>query len=132
MLPSDVVRRQLRHVRVSRGLTQKGLAKRLSELGYPMESLTVARIEHGRMKRLSLDDVFAFAYALNVSPLFLMQSQEAVKVVPDVEPVDQVALRSWLRGYEPLPGQEVQHFNRELPPDELNDLRIAALPHHHR
>ena len=140
--PSEVIRRRLREVRDSRRITRDELSDRLEAIGYPIEALTLARIETGRMKRLSVDDVFALAYALDVSPLFLMLpyggrlvvyegqtvwlSDETVEVAASVQPVGSHMLRDWLRGNETLPGQDASRFNRELPPDELANLRAAA------
>jgi transcriptional regulator with XRE-family HTH domain len=140
--PSGVIRRRLREIRDSRRLTRKQLADRLEAIGYPIEALTLARIEGGRVKRLTVDDVIALAYALDVSPLFLMLPYEGelrayegetiwltdgtVEIGANVQPVDPHMLRDWLRGNETLPGQDASRFNRELPPDELANLRVAA------
>jgi transcriptional regulator with XRE-family HTH domain len=140
--PSDVIRRRLREVRDGQGLTREKLSDRLEAIGYPIEALTLARIEGGRIKRLSVDDVFALAYALDVSPLFLMLpyggklddydgqtvwlSDTTVEIAANVPPVGSHMLRWWLRGRETLPGQDSSRFNRELPPDELESLRAAA------
>lgn len=140
--PSNVIRRRLRELRGTRRLTRGQLSERLEAIGYPIEALTLARIEGGRTKRLSVDDVFALAYALNVSPLFLALpyggetrdyegqtvwlSNETVEVATQVQPISPDQLRDWLRGAEPLPGQNRADFYRELPPDELSRVMRAA------
>jgi transcriptional regulator with XRE-family HTH domain len=140
--PTEVIRRRIREVRDSRLLTREDVSERLAAIGYPIEPLTLARIETGRMKRLSVDDVFALAYVLDVSPLFLMLpyggeprqyegqtvwlSDATVQIAANVQPIGVYGLRAWLRGHETLPGQDDSRFNRELPPDELANLRAAA------
>jgi hypothetical protein len=98
-------------------------------MGFAMDWTTIRKIEDGRKKTIPLDYVFAIAYALDVSPPFLLlpDAKEHVAVAPNVEPEDNVRLELWLRGDEPLPGQDRRRFLRELPPDRLTQLHKAAL-----
>jgi transcriptional regulator with XRE-family HTH domain len=138
---SDVFRRRLREVRKARGLTREELAERLREIDYVLEPLTLYRLEAGR-KRVALDDVVALAYALSVSPLFLLLPYgraevvryagvethaygDTVEIAPNLQPFGHYSLRDWLRGEEPLPGQDVADFFQQLPPDVLA-TRIQA------
>ena len=73
----------IRAVRERRGLTQQQLSVRLGELGRPMLASAVAKVEAGD-RRVDVDDLSAFAVALNVSPARLL--------VPDVEEADEVRM----------------------------------------
>jgi transcriptional regulator with XRE-family HTH domain len=110
-------------------MTRRQLAARLAEIGVAMDRTTITKIEQGRKKAVPVDDVFAIAYALDVSPAFLLlpYAKEHVAVAPNLGPVDNLRLELWLRGDEPLPGQDRRRFLRELPPDRLTQLRKTAL-----
>ena len=111
---SGIFRRRLREVRDGRRMTRVELSARLDEIGHPIDALTIARIENGRAKRVHLDDVVALAYALDVSPLFLLLPygkgetvpvdgleipvyDDLVTIASGLDPIDHYALRSWLR-----------------------------------
>jgi len=127
--PNAVFRRRMQQVREQHPMTRRQLAARLAEIGFAMDRTTITKTEQGRRKTVPLDDVFAIAYALDVSPAFLLlpYAKEHVAVAPNVGPEDSVRLELWLRGDEPLPGQDRRRFLRELPPDRLAQLRKAAL-----
>jgi hypothetical protein len=110
-------------------MSRPQLAARLAEIGFPVDWTTIRKIEEGRKKTVPLDSVFAIAYALDVSPTFLLlpDAKEHVAVAPAVEPEDNLRLELWLRGDEPLPGQDRRRFLRELPTDRLTQLHKAVL-----
>ncbi len=72
-------------VRRKRGLSQQQLAGRLADLGRPMQASAVAKVESGD-RRVDVDDLAAFAVALNVpvARLLLPDVDEdgLVEVVP--------------------------------------------------
>lgn len=130
--PSRVLGEQVRRVRVRKGwTTQQALADRLKALGYDMDRSAVARLETGK-RGVSLDESFAIAAALEVSPLSLVlprNEDEPVSVAPDLT-VSTAAAREWLRGEEPLPGQDRQFFEQESPTfwvEALGWRRMRAL-----
>lgn len=61
----------IERVRKARGLNQKQLSERLAEVGRPMLSTVVSKIERGE-RRVDVDDLVALALALNVSPATLL------------------------------------------------------------
>ena len=65
------VARRVKEIRGERRLTTDDLAKHVTELGQPMRSTTVTKIERGQ-RRVDVDDLVALAIALNVSPLALL------------------------------------------------------------
>src|SRR5215217_3344912 len=83
----QAVSENIRAVRERRGLTQQQLAARLGELGRPIQASAVAKVEAGD-RRVDVDDLAAFAVALNVSPARLLvpdvDQDEDVRMVPDL------------------------------------------------
>lgn len=115
-------------------MTRRQLSARLRELGHPIDTTTIEKIETGRKKTVSLDSVFAIAVALDVSPLFLLlpyQEGEQVAAAPNAEPDTIWTLELWLRGDDPLTGQDRARFYRELPPHRFEKVRDAALGLYH-
>src|SRR3954454_22931103 len=102
--PAVVFGKRVAAVRLDRGWTQARLAERLRELGYALPREALARLETGK-RGVSLEDVFAIAYALDVSPLHLIvpvDDAPRVIVAGGVQPADPGDLRRWVRGEEPL------------------------------
>lgn len=130
--PSVVFGEQVRGVRLRRGLaSQQRLVDRLGELGYAVDRSTINRLENGS-RGVSLDEAFAVAAALGVSPLSLMlplEMGQPVAVAPGLT-VTSAEARAWAKGDEPLPGQDPQFFEHERPVewvDVLVQRRIQAL-----
>lgn len=115
--PSHVFGEQVRGVRTRKGWTsQQRLADRLGALGHEVDRTAVTRLETGK-RGVSLDEAFAIAAALEVSPLSLMlprAPEEPVAVAPRLT-VTTKAARAWAQGVEPLPGQDRQFFEQESP-----------------
>lgn len=63
--------------RLERGLSQRQLADRVTDLGRPMSNTMLSRIERGR-RRCDVDDLVAIADALVVSPLALVREPSAL------------------------------------------------------
>ena len=68
---SEAVPRQLLKWRIHRGLTTQRLAAMMEELGEPLHASAITKVERGDRK-VSLDEVFAFAAALAVPPVLLL------------------------------------------------------------
>jgi transcriptional regulator with XRE-family HTH domain len=98
--PSEAAAEELRRVRMRKGWNQQQLADRLYELGAPTDRATISKIETGD-RRIALDEVFWFAYALGVSPQALILPRRfgsSVAVTPTTSLETPLAL-DWLRGY---------------------------------
>lgn len=100
--PSEVLPGELRALRRHRGWTQQELADQLEELGASIDRSTVAKIESGG-RRLTIDEVFLFAAALEVSPLALLlpRREEVIAVAPKLNASSTDVLQ-WARGVHPL------------------------------
>ncbi|WP_159327209.1 helix-turn-helix domain-containing protein [Streptomyces tendae] len=59
-------------LRTERGLAQRQLADRITDLGRPMSNTMLSRIERAQ-RRCDVDDLVAIAEALLVSPLVLLE-----------------------------------------------------------
>lgn len=122
--PSECFAIQVKDTRLRKLWSQEKLAERLTELGSPTDQATVARTERGK-RNVSLDDAFAYAAALEVSPLFLIlprgDDEPPIAVTPFMAttPADG---RRWLRGERPLRGQDRQFFMAAMPESEWNWL----------
>lgn len=113
----------VRVVRERRQVSQQALSVRLADLGRPILSTGIAKIEAGD-RRVDVDDLLALAAALNVSPALLL--------LPDGGEDDPVAVTErltrpawsvwmWVEGLYALPLE-----NGEVDPDAdmaLHDLR---------
>jgi transcriptional regulator with XRE-family HTH domain len=106
--PSEAAAEELRRVRTRKGWNQQQLADRLEELGAPIDQATISKIEKNR-RRMTLDEVFAFAYALGVSPRALMLPRaygSEVSVTPATTLTTEQTL-DWLRGFYYAQGRDL-------------------------
>jgi transcriptional regulator with XRE-family HTH domain len=116
---------RVKQVRERKGWKQHDLSRRLGELGYPMDRVTLSKIERGglRTRNVKLEEVLAIALALEVSPVFLIvpYEQEArLQVAPNVRPSTGAVARGWVEGRWTLTQEEDQRFFfTEQPPERL-------------
>ncbi|WP_330354462.1 helix-turn-helix domain-containing protein [Streptomyces chartreusis] len=101
----EVVRQNVETLREEQNLSLVGLSRRLAELGRPIPTLGLSRIENGE-RRVDADDLVALAAALGVSPVtLLLPREDPAKPVALAEhltaPSWQVAWR-WMHGEVPL------------------------------
>lgn len=64
--------RAVQHYRERAGMKHDELAKRLRDIGQPMQRTTLINIEQGRRKTMSVPEMFALGYVLDVPPVMLM------------------------------------------------------------
>jgi hypothetical protein len=109
--PSDFVGPNVRRFRELRGYkSQRALVERLHELGATMtgwNQVKIHRLETGKTQRVTLEDLFELALALDVSPLQLIVPHGDAATIPHVTvggSVDRSALdvKQWVRGVQPL------------------------------
>lgn len=74
---SDHVRQNIRNLRTEQGLRLADLSEMLKEQGHPLELNTLSRVEQGK-RAIDVDDLVAFARALDVSPARMLDDPEAV------------------------------------------------------
>jgi transcriptional regulator with XRE-family HTH domain len=101
--PEETFQRRLPEARKAQGVSQRDLVARLAHIGHDMNQAAVTRIERGSRK-VSVDEAFAIAVALDVAPLSLflpIAGDEPVKLAPRREEAPAKA-RRWARGAVPL------------------------------
>lgn len=146
LMPSQAFAQRQREARLSLGVSQAALARRLAELGYPLSRKAVNEIEHGK-RRVTLDDALAIALALGVAPVNLLVPFEkpeilsveaaesgifepsAVLAIGSVR-VDPVSARAWIRGVETVGEATMEerfrfHVQQIPPPQRYRAERIA-------
>jgi transcriptional regulator with XRE-family HTH domain len=98
--PAEIVARRVKETREARGWTQAELARRLEDIGVAGASRpTVSKLEGGRYRGVSVDDLIAYAGALGVSPTDLLAPSEdmaPVAVAPRLR-FPAVLVRRWIR-----------------------------------
>jgi transcriptional regulator with XRE-family HTH domain len=122
---SELVGRQIEAARerLQPRVSQTQLSLRLRDLGVELDQSAVARLEAGD-RLVTVDELFAIAAALGVSPLYLLSgdlTNEDVPVTPGVERTPS-GMRFWLRGELPLNESDAETFF-ELVPNEERLLR---------
>jgi transcriptional regulator with XRE-family HTH domain len=108
MSPSEAAAEELKRVRTRKGWNQQQLANQLADLGAPIDRATISKIETGD-RRMTLDEVFWFAYALGVSPAALMLPRafgSEVSVTPATTLTTEEAF-DWLRGFYFAQGRDL-------------------------
>jgi 8-oxo-dGTP diphosphatase len=112
-------------LRAARRLSYRELADRLEELGRPIPTLGLSRIEKGN-RRVDADDLIALAIALRVNPSALLLPRPDTGVGEDVielTPMVRASARDawdWADGRNPLPQPGA------------NGLKLADFEHHAR
>lgn len=114
-----VFAQRLREMRDTRGWTQQDLADRMRELGYPMDRASIVKIERlapesrgrgAKARKVSIDEVFAFAAALGVLPGALLHPPDDVAIAPGLE-LDSVLFDAWTSGWLPLRRDEIDVYS---------------------
>jgi transcriptional regulator with XRE-family HTH domain len=94
---------------------------------------TIAKTEKGE-RSVTLDETLALAAALDVSPsrLFLPTKGLARVAITPERVVSPRVARQWVRGQQPLPGQDEQTFRTDVSDDErqaMQEISVQALLH---
>jgi transcriptional regulator with XRE-family HTH domain len=117
---SEVIGRQIRKAREDRRLSQDDLAEKI---GSPFDQATVSLLESGK-RRATVNDIYAVAVALRVSPLWLLSgayTNESVPITPDL-PASPAKVQFWLKAEAALDAESQELFF-ELVPDEERLMR---------
>lgn len=81
MATGEAVRENVRRLREGQNLTYAALSRRLDEIGRPIATLGLSRVEAGE-RRVDSDDLVALALALRTTPAYLLMPD-----TPDEEDV---------------------------------------------
>lgn len=128
--PSEVFVEQMRIQRARKGWTQKQLAARLAKLGFVVHQSTIGKWEAGE-RRISLDEALAISVALDVDPAHMVAgsysdlafSRPSIALSSQTPPVSARQMRMWLRGQQPVWGQDERRYYTEVGPDEWRAMQ---------
>jgi transcriptional regulator with XRE-family HTH domain len=118
--PSETLARRVRDLRRRRGWSAQDLAERCEAAGVPeLTRSLIANIETGRRRGVTLEEAMTLAYVLDVAPvhLFVPVEEQWFLVAPTCV-VGAGLAREWVRGHQPLPGQDQQSYRAEVPDEE--------------
>ncbi len=120
LAPTRALAARVRELREKRRLTAAQLAAAMTRAGIKWDRSTVAKLETGRRENVSVAELLALAYVLEVAPVHLLvplDDDQLYQVTPGrVEPARSV--RRWVRGAVPLDGTDPRAFWSEVPADE--------------
>ncbi len=109
----------MREVRKRKGWSAQQLAAQLAGVGLAWDRSIVANLENGRRSSVSVEELLALAYVLDVAPVHLLVPLEEVHYA--VTPQWQTSsgrVRRWVRGEHPLPRTDPRVFFSEVPQQE--------------
>lgn len=115
---------RVRELRRNRGMSAQALSERMNAVGVPWDRHIVANLETGRRAAVTVEELLALAYVLEVAPVHLIVptdgDDEPYRVTPaGVPEVTRSRVRHWVRGFQELPGQDHRRYFSEVPPHEF-------------
>ncbi|MBB4711150.1 transcriptional regulator with XRE-family HTH domain [Streptomyces luteogriseus] len=128
----------VRRLRTARGMSLRALAAELKEIGHPLSSDALNKIENGRtpapgteepkqVRRVDVDELMALAQALRVSPMSLLlpwtETPNTPAEVTAAGTVEARAAWEWANGQKPL-----TVWNEEDRYGELLRFRVDSTP----
>ncbi len=127
--PHRVIAARMKELRKARGWSAAHLAKEMTSVGVPWDRSIVANLELGRRATVSVDELFALAYVLNVAPVhFVVPTDDDgpdYQVAPGAHPVTLAEARAWIRGQRPLGDRRL--YYGEMPRNEFYPEALARL-----
>lgn len=117
MGPTEIVARRVRALRAERDWSAQQLADELNKIGVDWNRGVVSKLETGRRESVSVGELLALAYVLDVSPLTLLLPRENVeyRIAPELAELA-VRVGRWLIGLRPLPLRTVDPDARPVHP----------------
>ncbi|WFE45013.1 helix-turn-helix domain-containing protein [Verrucosispora sp. WMMD1129] len=132
--PHRVIADRVRDLRKKRRWSAAQLAAELQEVGLRWDRSIVASFELGRRASVSVEELLALAYVLDVAPVHLLVPPDKASdsgpfylVIPSFGArLDEA--RDWIRGREPIVGQDPRSFFAEAPEVEskMTPADVAA------
>jgi transcriptional regulator with XRE-family HTH domain len=101
-----VISANLRRARNARGWNVRKLADRLRDIGAPMSLSTISETENAATtgRRVTVEAALRFAVALNVPIIDLLTPETgSLDIAPDVPPIPNHGVASWVSGTDPWP-----------------------------
>jgi transcriptional regulator with XRE-family HTH domain len=129
VIPSEAVARSIKRIRQQRGWSAQELADRCAATGTPkLTASVIANIETGRPKDgertrlLTVDELLAFALALDVPPVILLfpdldlEHPDPLDVTPGVSVADPMRVATWMSGATSASGLPTAGYTRAAAP----------------
>ncbi|MEU1813432.1 helix-turn-helix transcriptional regulator [Micromonospora aurantiaca (nom. illeg.)] len=119
--PTQVIRLRVRELRAKQGWSAERLAAEMTKVGVAWTRVVVTKLETGRRPDISVVELLALAFVLDVAPIHLLvpvaDGHVLYRVTPELStPADQA--REWVRGRSPMPGQDPRRYFAEVPERE--------------
>src|SRR5690606_3552306 len=100
--PHEVIASRVRALRKGRGWSAERLAKEMSKVGVPWERMVVTKLETRRRKSITVEELLALAYVLDVAPVYLLlpvnDERAPYAYTPD-RTAEVWRVREWVRGH---------------------------------
>ena len=124
--PEEVIARRVQDLRKAHGWTAARLGEELTaRTDLKWDRNIVANLETGRRRIVSISEVLALAFVLDVAPVHLFVPLEDARpyAVTSGLVLPSVAVRRWVRGWPHsmgLPGMNQRRYLAEIPESEDN------------
>lgn len=130
--PHEVIADRVKALRKGRGWSAERLAEAMAAVGIPWTRVVVTKLETGRRPGVSVEELFALAFVLDVAPVHLLvpidaEAKAPYRVTPEVDPAAAWYVRRWIRGEHPITGVDKRRYFAEIPEDEWRPP-IEGLP----
>lgn len=120
-LPTRVVAERVRELRKRHGWSAERLAGEMKAVGIPWERMVVTKLETNRRSSVTLEELLALAYVLDVAPVHLLvpvNGDEPYEPIPGL-PVRLDLARKWIRGQHPIGDVDLRIYGSEVPAEEF-------------
>ncbi|WP_435589784.1 helix-turn-helix domain-containing protein [Micromonospora aurantiaca (nom. illeg.)] len=132
---TELIARRVRKLREGKGWSATELAAAMTAAGVKWDRSVVANLETGRRRSVTVDEMFALAYVLDVAPVNLIAPVDDewadYPVIAGVE-THGIKIRDWIRGVVGLPGQDKRRYYAEVShvETEIRDRLVAEMIAH--
>ncbi len=128
--PHRVIAERVKEIRKARGLSGDRLAREMTKAGVKWDRSIVANLENGRRSIVTVEELLALAYILDVAPVHLMVPLDMdswYAVTPASYATTSGRVRAWIRGLFALEGHtdERKYFS-EVPNAEWTPPRTLS------
>lgn len=121
MNPTEAVVSRMRELRKKRGMTAEQLGAAMTGAGIPWNAGVVTKLETNRRKSVSVDELMALAYVLDVAPVHLLVPvDDSVEYQPFPQHIPYPAkhIRGWVRGHVGIGDTDTRAYYSEVPARE--------------
>ncbi len=124
---NELVAANLRKVRQSTGVDLRELSARIKATGRVISASALSKIENGE-RRVDVDDLTVFAYALETTPAALLTPASEEARAPAGVPESQYTpeeIQAWIQGRVKLTTEDLLRYWKEQAYDSANYKRIS-------